>query len=118
DLDRDVGDLRLYFLRVLQPIAVLGRRMSEQPDREPFGLADVRALERPQRDGRLFRQRAPRGVRREELGRLLQQARRDDQAVDLVGAFVNPRDARVAVRALDRKFTRVPVAAEYLDRLV
>ena len=54
----------------------------------------------------------------EEVGRLLQQPRRDDQPVDLVGALVDPRDARVAIGALRRELARVPVAAENLQGLV
>ena len=61
--------------------------------------------------------RRRRSVREERAG-VLQQPRRDDQAVDLVGALVDARDARVAVGALDRELARIAVAAEHLHRLV
>ncbi len=43
---------------------------------------------------------------------------RDDQPVDLVGPFVQPGDACVAIRALGRILFGVPVAAVNLQRLI
>jgi hypothetical protein len=43
---------------------------------------------------------------------------RDHQPLDFAGAFVNFRDARIAVRSLDRVFAAVAVAAVNLDGLV
>src|SRR5262249_52333182 len=42
---------------------------------------------------------------------------RDDDPLDLARPFVNLRDLRVTVVALDRELSRVAVAAEDLDRL-
>src|SRR5437764_6905631 len=42
---------------------------------------------------------------------------RDHEPLDLARPLVDLGDLRVAVVALDRKFLRVPVAAEDLDRL-
>src|SRR5262245_30101483 len=41
----------------------------------------------------------------------------DHEPLDLARAFVDLRDLRVAVVALDREFLRVAVAAQDLDRL-
>src|SRR5947209_10294224 len=48
---------------------------------------------------------------------LLGEVARDDEALDLARAFVDLRDARVAVVALDRIVLHVAVAAVDLDRL-
>src|SRR5947209_15280962 len=48
---------------------------------------------------------------------LLGQVARDDEALDLARAFVDLRDARVAIMALDRIVLDIAVAAVDLDRL-
>src|SRR5260221_12894226 len=48
---------------------------------------------------------------------LLGEVARDQQPLDLAGAFVDLRDARVAIVALDRIVAQVAVAAVDLDRL-
>ena len=48
--------------------------------------------------------------------RIFQQLRRDDVALDFGGAFVDARDARIAERRFDARFTHVAHAAVDLHR--
>ena len=50
--------------------------------------------------------------------RLLHERPRDDDALDLVGAFVNLRDLGVAHHTLGGELFHVPIAAEHLDGVV
>src|SRR5207245_9920239 len=115
DLDHEVRRVAEHFLLVFQRVAVGGGGLAERHDDQTLGAVQQIALG-GERSVRL-RERGS-GGRGEDPGRLLQEARRDDEPVDLVRPFVDPRDARVAIRALDGKLSRVAVAAEYLYGLI
>src|SRR5438132_1418506 len=82
-----------------------GHRGSGTPRMHPFTAAP-RVARRTER------------VKRSALGAIkLQQALRDDQALDLVGALSDDQHGRVAVQALHLELLREPVPAVHTQRL-
>ena len=123
-LDDDVGDLREHFLLVLQPVAVDAPTPARAARSTAASAAPTNSRSAPSarlatrgwRAGLSSAARARSAVN--SVRRLLQQPRRDEHPVDLVGPLVDARDARVAVHALERELARVAVAAEHLHPFV
>src|SRR4029078_10313454 len=85
----------------------------------PRGFSTAPALYPPNGGG--YPRKTSTYPRRRPLGRrlgVLQEPTRDDHPLDLTGALVDARDARVAVGALDPELAHVPHAAVDLHRRI